>query len=174
MKTISYYNVLGVSEQATPDEIKKAYRNKSLRYHPDKHMNGSLKDKELASEKQKAINEAYETLSDPIKKRDHDLKIHIKPTFDRKSEWKESSRSQQDRDKAKREEQYKQKQQEKEKVKKEWANKLEEMKKAYNDVKAIEARDIDSNIKVTAWQRFIDSFKEDNTLSTTLYYSTSL
>jgi formylglycine-generating enzyme len=52
-----------------------------------------------------------------------------------------------------------------EKVKKAWASNLTDMKKAYNEVKAIESRDITSDLKVAAWQRFVDSFKEDNPYS---------
>jgi len=52
-----------------------------------------------------------------------------------------------------------------EKVKKAQDSKLEEMKTAYIDIKAYEGRNITPNIKSTAWQRFIDSFKEDNPYS---------
>jgi formylglycine-generating enzyme len=174
MNTKSYYDILGVSNNATADEIKKAYRDKSKQYHPDKHQNNPLY--ELAEEKQKDLNEAYEILSNQIKRQAYDQEIHGEPKVDRQPERKQSSGTQQNKDKAKRDEQYKREQQDKakrdkqykreqqdkEKVKKVWAAKLEEMKKAYNDVKAIEARDIDPNIKVTSWQRFIDSFKKDN------------
>jgi len=105
MKTKSYYEILGVSDNATADEIRKAFRKKSLLYHPDKHMDNPLRD--LALEKQKDLNEAYETLSDPIKKQAYDQEIHGEPIVDRQPEWKESSRTQQDKDKAKRDEQYK-------------------------------------------------------------------
>lgn len=55
------YEVLGVSENATPEEIKKAYRTLAKKYHPDQYINNPLAD--LASEKLKEINEAYEMLT---------------------------------------------------------------------------------------------------------------
>jgi formylglycine-generating enzyme len=72
MKT--YYDILGLSDNATSDEIKKAYHDKSKLYHPDKHMNDQLY--ELALEKQKELNEAYEVLSNQIKRQVYDQKIH--------------------------------------------------------------------------------------------------
>jgi DnaJ-class molecular chaperone len=67
-KKESFYTVLGISENATPDEIKKAYRQLSLKYHPDKNQ-GSLE----AISKFQQLNEAYETLSDPEKRQQYDL-----------------------------------------------------------------------------------------------------
>jgi DnaJ-class molecular chaperone len=59
-----YYSILGVDKNASDDDIKKAYKKLSLKYHPDR-PNGD-------TEKFKEINEAYETLSDPDKKSIHD------------------------------------------------------------------------------------------------------
>ena len=62
-----YYEVLGVSKTATPEELKKAYRKLALQYHPDRNPG----DKE-AEEKFKEAAEAYEVLSNPEKRQRYD------------------------------------------------------------------------------------------------------
>jgi len=62
-----YYETLGVSKTASEDEIKSAFRKLARKYHPD-----VAKDKKEAEEKFKQINEAYEVLSDPEKRRKYD------------------------------------------------------------------------------------------------------
>ena len=54
------YKVLGVSPDATDDEVKKAYRALARKYHPDKYRDSDLAD--LASEKMKEVNAAYEEI----------------------------------------------------------------------------------------------------------------
>ena len=55
------YRVLGVSPSASDDEIKKAYRDLARKYHPDNYHDNPLAD--LAQEKMKEINEAYDTIT---------------------------------------------------------------------------------------------------------------
>jgi curved DNA-binding protein len=62
-----YYESLGVSRLANDVEIKKAFRKLAREYHPD-----VAKDKKKAEEKFKEINEAYEVLSDPVKRKKYD------------------------------------------------------------------------------------------------------
>ncbi|HNY21122.1 MAG TPA: J domain-containing protein [Treponemataceae bacterium] len=62
-----FYEILGVSRDATPEQIKKVYRELALKYHPDRNQGNPA-----AEERFKLVNEAYSTLSDPDKKARYD------------------------------------------------------------------------------------------------------
>jgi len=64
-----YYKSLGVAQDADSDVIKKSYKKLALKWHPDKNPNNL----EEATEKFKAVSEAYAVLSDPNKRREYDL-----------------------------------------------------------------------------------------------------
>ena len=68
---MDYYEILGVERNSTADEIKKAYRNLALQYHPDKNP-----DNKEAEDKFKAIAEAYEVLSDVGKRSSYDFRLN--------------------------------------------------------------------------------------------------
>lgn len=71
------YAVLGVGQNATDSEIKKAYRKSALLYHPDKQSNKTDDEKAIAETKFKSIGEAYDILSDPEKKNRYDQGVEV-------------------------------------------------------------------------------------------------
>ena len=65
-----YYYFLGIPQNASAEDIKKAYRKLSLKYHPDKNEND-----DYFSDRFKEVKEAYETLTDPQRKRIYDQNL---------------------------------------------------------------------------------------------------
>jgi len=65
---VDYYNVLGVSETSSEEEIKKAYRTLAMKYHPDRNQGDSEAEKKF-----KEVQEAYDNLSDSTKRRNYDF-----------------------------------------------------------------------------------------------------
>lgn len=68
----SYYDILGVSKEASSQEIKSAFRKLAHQYHPDKNI-----DNKSADEKMKELNFIYSILSNPERRRAYDDTIHI-------------------------------------------------------------------------------------------------
>jgi DnaJ-class molecular chaperone len=66
MQETDYYEILGVSEDADPKQIKESYRRLAFQYHPDRNNNPE------SSAKMKSLNEAYAVLSNPAKRQDYD------------------------------------------------------------------------------------------------------
>ncbi|MBP3951314.1 molecular chaperone DnaJ [Bacillus suaedae] len=73
MSKRDYYEVLGVDQNASVDEVKKAYRKLARKYHPDVNKEAD------ATEKFKEVKDAYDTLSDPQKKSHYDQFGHTDP-----------------------------------------------------------------------------------------------
>jgi len=74
MSKQDYYEVLNISQDASPEQIKKAYRKLAHKYHPDRNQ------EEGADASFKEVSEAYEILSDPQKKEQYDTFGHNAPS----------------------------------------------------------------------------------------------
>jgi len=75
----NYYDLLGVSIKSSQEIIKKAYRKKIKQHHPDLYSNKGIKEQKQAEHITKKLNEAYETLSDKVKKSEYDKNIKVEP-----------------------------------------------------------------------------------------------
>lgn len=80
----NYYDILGVNKDATPEEVKKAFRKLARQYHPDLNPNNKQ-----AEDRFKDINEAYEVLSDPDKRTQYDQfgRYWNRPGFQTGGRW---------------------------------------------------------------------------------------
>ncbi|MDE1819286.1 MAG: DnaJ domain-containing protein [Euryarchaeota archaeon] len=68
MPTVDHYRVLGVDRSAGPEELRRAYRRLLRRYHPDVYQG----DRRVAEANTRQLREAYETLNDPVRRREYD------------------------------------------------------------------------------------------------------
>ena len=84
----NYYELLEVSEKASPEVIKKAYTTLVKKYHPDLQPDS---EKKTAEEKIKEINEAYEVLSDNIKRESYDNKLKSEKIKEEQAKYKQSN-----------------------------------------------------------------------------------
>ncbi len=71
MTNPDYYEILGIKPNSDDSVIKKAYRALSLKYHPDRNSTDEAKDQICK------INESYETLSDPVLRKQYDMKSNV-------------------------------------------------------------------------------------------------
>ena len=69
---MNFYKILGIPSNSSASDIKSAYRKLALKYHPDKKSGNE--------EKFKQISQAYDTLSDPVKRKEYDL-YNIKDAY---------------------------------------------------------------------------------------------
>lgn len=87
MTSKDYFAILGLSRQATPDQIKQAYREKARLYHPD------LNAAEDANERFQEVVEAYEVLSDPAKRAEYLVSTLRKKPANSNSPWTRRSKA---------------------------------------------------------------------------------
>jgi curved DNA-binding protein CbpA len=73
--TQDYYKVLGIAPNASVNEIKNAYRRLAFQCHPDRNQSDPT-----SNRKMEEINEAYATLSDPVKRRKYDTPLEYRTT----------------------------------------------------------------------------------------------
>lgn len=88
---INHFRVLGVKASASEEEIKKAYKRLSNKYHPDKILGWSADEKDAAAAQLQLVKQAYEVLSDPKQKaafiKDFNNVIVTDPTAAMKELW---------------------------------------------------------------------------------------
>ena len=82
-----FYEALGVSRTASQMQIKAAFKKMAMRYHPDRNPGNKQ-----AEETFKLLNEAYHTLSDPVKRSRYDSRFHIITEELNEAYWQEIKR----------------------------------------------------------------------------------
>ena len=83
MSKRDYYEILGVSKNASEAELKKAFKRLAMKHHPDRNP-----ENKQAEEIFKIVNEAYHTLSDPLKKARYDARLNPEYTITQE-DWRE-------------------------------------------------------------------------------------
>ena len=73
--TPTYYEVLGVTSSATHDELRDAYRGQALAQHPDRHAESDTAVAGAAEQRMRAVNEAWQVLSDPVSRAAYDAEL---------------------------------------------------------------------------------------------------
>ncbi|KAG7099350.1 hypothetical protein E1B28_001206 [Marasmius oreades] len=86
-----YYRLLGISRTATQDEIRQAYKQESLRTHPDRLVNAIPEEKQKATERFQAVADAYYVLSDKTRRREYDQLYNSRTSNDRSGDPGSSS-----------------------------------------------------------------------------------
>lgn len=71
---MDYYKVLGINKNASKSEIKQAFRNLAMQFHPDKHSSSPKSVREGATLRFKHVSEAYDVLSDDRKRADYNFR----------------------------------------------------------------------------------------------------
>ncbi|KAJ3847154.1 DnaJ domain-containing protein [Lentinula lateritia] len=85
-----YYAILGITQSASQDDIRTAYKKESLRTHPDRLVNASPAQKKLATERFQAVADAYYMLSDATRRREYDSLRASKTSSERSTDSKSS------------------------------------------------------------------------------------
>ncbi|KAJ4489405.1 DnaJ domain-containing protein [Lentinula edodes] len=85
-----YYAILGITQSASQDDVRTAYKKESLRTHPDRLVNASPAQKKLATERFQAVADAYYMLSDATRRKEYDSLRASKTSSERSTDSKSS------------------------------------------------------------------------------------
>lgn len=75
----SYYDVLGIDPAATHDEVRQAYIERALRYHPDRQREVGEADRVLADRQMQEVNQAWAVLGDAVARASYDADLGLPP-----------------------------------------------------------------------------------------------